>query len=125
MHRDFSPLSATADDDGNLRQQPRAREQTKPAAYRHRIRATPEEDGPLSRAAVGKRAWLTLPLPKVMCSSACSSADPRCPPPPETQPRAAPELRAPRPRAPQGEASSASFSLLANVCAETQSAQKS
>ena len=76
-HGDFSPLSAPVDDDGNLRQQPRVQEQTKPAAYRRRIRATPEEDGPLSRAAAGKRAWLILPLSKVVCSS----ADPRCPGP--------------------------------------------
>lgn len=56
----FSPLSATADGDGNL-EEPRVHEQTKPAAYHGRIRATPYEDGPLSRAAAGKRGACCCP----------------------------------------------------------------
>lgn len=61
-HEDFAfpLLSATADGDGNL-EEPRAHEQTKPAAYHGRIRATLYEDGPLSRAAAGKRAACCCP----------------------------------------------------------------
>lgn len=53
LHKDFAPLPSPVEDDGNRHQQPCAPEQTKPAVYRRRIRATPEEMAPYRRQQPG------------------------------------------------------------------------